>query len=244
MLVSIITVSYNSETTIARTIQSVLDQTYPEIEYIIVDGQSKDATVETAEKFQAAFEASPGKTLTILSEPDRGMYDALNKGARMAHGEIVGQINADDWYEPGAVETMVNHYQATDFDISWADLRILKNSGNIIKKAHMGRLWTTAGFNHPTMFSKRSVLLEFPYACEHMDDDFDMVTRVKLAGKRMILTHGILANYSFGGMSTKKSFKNMCSRIRMKYATYRRYGFSPLYWFYCVAMEGAKFLLG
>lgn len=244
MLVSIITVAYNSADTISRTIESVLNQTYDEIEYIIIDGASSDGTADVARSYLPAFAASNGKTLQVISEPDKGMYDALNKGAALAHGEIVGQINADDWYEPEAVAVMAEHYRKTSFDIAWADLRILKPSGTIIKKAFLGKLWTTAGFNHPTMFSRRELLLEFPYACEHMDDDFDMVTRAKLAGKKIILTHGILANYTFGGMSTAKSLKNLKNRIRMKYATYRRYGFSRLYWFYCAAMETAKFILG
>ena len=108
-LVTIISVAYNSGKTIARTIESVLNQTYGNIEYIIVDGASKDDTVQVARQYQQAFDAQPGRSLTILSEPDKGMYDALNKGARMAHGVLVGQINTDDWYEPDAVETMVRN---------------------------------------------------------------------------------------------------------------------------------------
>lgn len=105
MLVTIISVAFNSEATIARTIESVLNQTYENIEYIIVDGASQDKTVEIAKSYQAAFDKRPGRTLTIISEPDKGMYDGLNKGAKLAHGELVGQINTDDWYEPDAVET-------------------------------------------------------------------------------------------------------------------------------------------
>ena len=93
-----------------RTIESVLNQTYTNIEYIIIDGASKDRTVEVASAFQKRFDLKEGRKLTIISEPDRGMYDALNKGARMANGVIVGQINADDFYELDAVEKMVNLY--------------------------------------------------------------------------------------------------------------------------------------
>ena len=97
MLISIITVSYNAQDTIARTIESVLKQTFENIEYIIIDGASSDDTVEIAQTYQAVFDNTEGRSLTIISEPDNGMYDALNKGAKLAHGEIVGQINADDW---------------------------------------------------------------------------------------------------------------------------------------------------
>ena len=104
MLVSIITVAYNSEQTIARTMESVLNQTYPEIEYIVIDGASTDNTVSVAESFIPKFEARDGYSLRIISESDKGMYDALNKGAQMATGELVGQINADDFYELDGVE--------------------------------------------------------------------------------------------------------------------------------------------
>ena len=106
MLVSIITVAFNSEQTIRKTIESVLNQTYPEIEYIIVDGASKDGTAMIASEYIDLFASREGCSLTVISEPDMGMYDALNNGARIATGELVGQINADDWYESDAVEKM------------------------------------------------------------------------------------------------------------------------------------------
>ena len=94
------------------------------------------------------------------------------------------------------------------------------------------------------MFSKREVLLEIPYACEQMDDDFEMVLRANKAGKKIVTLNEVLANYRVGGMSTQKSVKNSAKRVKMKYATYRKHGYSPLYWFYCVAIEGAKYILG
>lgn len=122
MLVTVLTVAFNAEKTIARTMVSVLNQTYKEIEYIVIDGASKDKTVEVAKSYQAAFENTPGRSLTIISEPDKGMYDGLNKGARMAHGVLVGQINADDWYEPDAVETMVELYNKEKYDAACVNM--------------------------------------------------------------------------------------------------------------------------
>lgn len=241
--VTIITVAYNSADTIVDTIESVLNQTYSNIEYLVIDGLSKDSTVEIAKSYVQKFEEK-GMSMKLISEADQGMYDALNKGAVLALGELVGNINADDWYEPEAVERMVELYRKEKYDFAWADLRIIKPSGNMIKKARVGRFWTTAGFCHPTMFSKKEVLLEFPYACEQMDDDFEMILRANKAGKRIITLNEVLANYRFGGMSTKKSVKNLVERIKMKYATYRKHGYSPLYWFYCVAIEIAKYILG
>ena len=243
MLVTIITVVYNCETTISRTIESVLAQTYRDIEYIIIDGVSSDNTVSIANSYSERFEEY-GIKYIVLSEKDSGMYDALNKGAHMAHGEIIGQINADDWYEPNAVEKMVALYEREQYDFAWADLRIIRESGNIIKKAHIGKPWTTAGFCHPTMFSRKDALEEFPYACRCMDDDFDMITRAYSANKKIVVLNEVLANYSFGGMSTKKSIKDFYERIKMKYSTYRRNGFSRWYLMYCIVIELAKYVLG
>ena len=241
--VTIITVAYNCADTIATAIESVLNQTYSNLEYLVIDGLSKDNTVEIARSYISKFSAK-GMEMKVISEPDKGMYDALNKGISMASGELIGNINADDWYEPIAVEKMVELYKKEKYDLAWADLRIIKPSGNMIKKARVGKLWTTAGFCHPTMFSKREVLLELPYACEQMDDDFEMVLRANKAGKKIIAFNEVLANYRFGGMSTKKSFKDSVIRGKMKYRTYQKHGYSSLYWFYCVAIEGAKYILG
>lgn len=241
--VSIITVVRNNADTIARTIESVLNQTVKPSEYFILDGYSSDNTAELALSYAEQFSSS-GIEYQVISEKDKGMYDALNKGTHLASGVLLGQINADDWYEPTAIEDMVNLYLKEHYDIAWGDILIKRPQGDIRKKAHVGKIWTTAGFCHPAMFSRRHILLQYPYACEAMDDDFDMVTRARKAGVKICTTNQLITNYSFGGMSTEKSLRNTFYRIGMKYRTYRKNGYSPLYWFYCVAMEMAKFILG
>lgn len=243
MLVTVLSVAFNSGATIARTIESVLNQTYPNIEYIIVDGASKDNTVEVAESYREQFEAREGRTLRIISEPDKGMYDALNKGARAANGVLVGSVNTDDYYEPTAVEDMVDFYRETGYDVAWADIMIHKPTGSIRKKAKIGKLWTSIGFCHPSMFATKETLVEYPYACINMYDDFEFATRVHMAGKKVLTTNKLVSNFNFGGMSTTKNFKNMLKRIKIKYSIYKRHKMSPLYWFYCAAMEFAKFIL-
>lgn len=242
-MVTVLTVTYNSEKTVKKTIESVLAQTYKTLEYIIIDGASKDNTVEIAESYRQRF-AQKGYQYVIISEPDQGMYDALNKGIHMAAGELVGGVNADDWYEPTAVEEMVRHYEEDAYDIAWSDIRIHTRTGTMIKHAKTGRLKTTARFCHPSMFAKREVLLELPYANRQFDDDFDMILRAYRAKKKICVYPQVLSNYQFGGMSTKKSLKLMRERIGIKYGTYRRNGYSGWYYFYCVAMEAAKYLLG
>lgn len=243
-LVTILTVSFNSEKTISKTIEAVLNQTYPNIEYIIIDGASKDHTAEVARSYQEKFNNTPGRTLTVISEPDKGMYDALNKGARLAHGSLVGQTNADDWYEPDAVETMVNLYYNQHFDVAWGSIRVKKPTGDMVKHAKIGKLWTTSGWCHPAMFSRREILLAFPYACESMYDDFDYITAVKRAGKKILTIDKVISNFSFGGMSTQKNLRKVKKRVDILYKVYRKHGMSRLYYFHRWAMEIAKYLLG
>lgn len=240
--VSIITVAYNSEDTIKRTIKSVLNQTYPDIEYLIIDGASTDKTCEIAESYADQF-AKKGFTLRIISEKDQGMYDALNKGIRMAHGELIGSINADDWYEPDIVKEMVRHYEEDSYDIAWSDIMIHNGKKQFVKHAKNGWLKTTSGFCHPSMFATADALRELPYANRYMDDDFDFVLRAYKRHKKVKVYPQVLSHYSIGGMSTQKSFAKMRARIRMKYNTYRRNGYSVFYWFYCVLIEVAKFIL-
>lgn len=245
MLVTIISVAFNSEKTIQRTIESVLNQTYPEIEYIIVDGASADQTVEVAESFRKQFEKGKGRSLKIVSEPDQGMYDALNKGAKLAHGELVGQINTDDWYESTAVETMVRLYEKEKYDAAWGSIRMCGKK-TWIKHAKIGRLWTTSGWCHPGMFSRKDILLQFPYALESMYDDFDYITAVHQAGKKIVTTDEIISNFSFGegGMSTKKSLTEVKKRVGITYGIYKKYGMSKFYWWYRWAYELIKYIVG
>ncbi|MBR6850467.1 MAG: glycosyltransferase, partial [Lachnospiraceae bacterium] len=103
MKISIITISYNSEAVIAKTIESVLAQDYKgKAEYLIIDGASKDRTVEIAESYRDRF-AKKGYEYRIASEPDQGIYDAMNKGIRKSTGDIIGILNSGDWYEPVAL---------------------------------------------------------------------------------------------------------------------------------------------
>lgn len=243
-LVTILTVSYNSENTIPKTIEAVLNQTYANIEYIIIDGASKDNTAKVARSYQEKFDSTPGRTLTVISEPDKGMYDALNKGSRMATGALVGQTNADDWYEPDAVETMVKLYMKQHYDAAWGSIRVKKPTGDMIKHAKIGKLWTTNGWCHPAMFSTRETLLAFPYACESMYDDFDYITAVKQAGKKILTIDQVISNFSFGGMSTQKSLKEVKKRVNILYKVYRKHGLSRFYYFHRWAMELAKYVLG
>lgn len=241
--VTILTVALNSEATIARTIESVINQTYENIEYIVLDGASRDNTVKIARSYIERFNAMPGRSMKVFSEPDKGMYDALNKGARLAQGVIVGQINADDYYEPDAVQTMAELYEREKFDLAWGSVRVIKRTGNMIKHARRGLLWTTSHWCHPAAFARKEILLEYPYPLENSHDDFEFATHVYLDGKKILPIDKVISNFTFGGMTTQKSFKDVKKRIDEIYGIYKKYGMSKFYYLHRLVFETVKYFL-
>lgn len=244
MLVSIVTVCYNSEKTIRRAIESVLGQTYPKIEYIIVDGQSQDGTLAIAREYEDKFREK-GYSYRIISEKDNGIYDAMNKGIRASSGEIVGMINSDDWYEPIAAETAAAAYANNNFDIFYADINLIKENGDVIvKQSREDKFPTSRHWNHPTTFVAKSAYNEMGlYACKGVYDDFDLVLRFRKAGKRVVIQNIVLANFCTGGISNQKSLKSAIKRCKDRYRCYHDNGYSPFYILECVAMELAKLIL-
>jgi glycosyltransferase involved in cell wall biosynthesis len=167
MKISIITVCYNSEKTIATTIESVLVQTYHDIEYIIIDGNSTDKTVEIIKN---NFQFSTFN-FQLVSEPDTGMYDAMNKGIRMATGEIIGILNSDDFYNhPNCIERVAEVFRNQTIDACFADIRFV-NPKNQEKTV---RYYSSAKFNpgkfrlgfmpaHPTFFVRKKYFDQIGY---------------------------------------------------------------------------------
>lgn len=240
--VSVITVCYNCHDTLPKTIESVLGQTYDNIEYIIIDGLSTDKTVDVAEGYRARLLAK-GYSVIIQSEEDNGIYDAMNKGISIAGGELIGFLNSGDWYEPEAIEKVTNTYQDIGFDMFYADLRIFKRTGIMIKHARLRKYITTRDWNHPTTFITRKIYNRYRYACKGIYDDWDLVLRIRRAGYKIVILNEILANFRFGGISNQKNLKKAMGRGIERYRIYRENGYSRLYLFECVAMEAIKYLL-
>lgn len=240
--VSIVTVSYNSEATIQRTIESVLNQTWSHLEYLIIDGASSDDTVNIAAKYQKAFEAK-GMEYYIVSEKDHGIYDAMNKGIRMATGELVGIINSDDWYEPNALQCAVEYYEQQHYDLFYADLRMIGDKGSFIKKARDGHIVTSRYWNHPTTFIPKLVYEKYQYKNETIHDDWDLILRLRKEGARVCIAPVVLANFSRNGVSHEKGLRNALERAGIKYRIYRNNNYSRLYALECYGMEVAKLVL-
>lgn len=194
-LVTIITIVYNGEEHIAETIISVTDQSYPNIEYIIVDGGSTDSTLSIVDRFK-------DKVTHFISEKDRGISDAFNKGIRMAQGEIIGIINADDWYEKEAVEKIVAGIEG--YDVAYGDLQVWKDKDkDFIVKGNHRLLRNEMTVNHPTVFLRRQCYDRFgmfdeKYKCAM---DYDLLLRLLTGGCRFIHVPEVLANMRWGGVS-------------------------------------------
>ncbi|MBO4374607.1 MAG: glycosyltransferase [Lachnospiraceae bacterium] len=240
--VSIVTVCKNSEKTIERTIRSVLGQTYKNIEYIIKDGGSDDDTLKICRQFEKEFEKE-GMTMKIISSPDGGIYDAMNKGIDEAAGDIVGILNSDDIYEKDTVRIMAKEYAKQDFDLAFGDIRMVLPSGKtFVKKARLRSYTTSRDWNHPTQFVKRSIYDTYRYRCENISDDMDLYFRIKRDGKKIVVINEVLAEFMMGGVSSNIPFHEVGERIARRYRIYRRNGYSRFYIFECVAFEIIKYI--
>lgn len=242
--VSIVTVTYNSEKTLARTIESVLAQTVPCKEYFIKDGASTDGTVALAHSYDEAFREK-GIDFRVYSEPDEGMYHALNQVIALCSGTIIGSINSDDYYEPIAIETVIEEYEREPFDMIYGDLRMVRKKGNFIKYAKLSPYLTTRYWNHPTTFITRETYAREKYRCQAQTDDGDLMLRLRRGGYRVRIVHKILANFTFGdgGMSTTKNFHDSMARARMKWQMYRQNGCGVIYMLESYATEIVKYII-
>lgn len=174
MKISIITPSFNSEKTIEETIKSVLSQTYNDIEYLIIDGGSRDRTLEIVDKYK-------DKISKIVSEPDKGIYDGMNKGIKLATGEIVGILNSDDLYfDESVIENVMKVFKENKIDCLWGDLVYFKDDPNKFIRVWKGGNYKPGIFKtgwvppHPTFFVKKEIYekygyfrLDFPVAADY-----------------------------------------------------------------------------
>lgn len=178
MKVSLITVSYNSARTIADTLKSVQSQTYKDIEYIVVDGNSSDGTVEIVKQFlddsqdamQGRSEGASQKLVTkFLCERDKGIYDAMNKGLALATGDIIGVLNSDDFYcSNDVIEEVVRAFQQNNMDCLYGDLNYVDpiDTSKIVRKWRSG-VYRKENFlkgwmpPHPTFFVRKTCYDKF-----------------------------------------------------------------------------------
>lgn len=194
-LVSIITIVYNGERYIADAIGSVEAQTYRNLEYIIVDGGSTDGTLSIIRRYGDIV-------TTVVSEADKGIADAFSKGVQLANGEIIGMINADDWYAPDAVRRVVDAIGG--YDVAYGDLQLWKrDKPALVVRGDHHRLRNEMSVNHPTVFVRRECYQEFGLFNDRyaIAMDYDFLLRLAMAGRGFVHVPGVLANMRWGGVS-------------------------------------------
>lgn len=216
MLISIITVTLNSATTIERTIQSVLSQSYSSIEYIVVDGVSTDNTLDILEKYFSLFD----RRLKYISEPDTGIYDAMNKGFGMATGSIVGYLNSDDFFKDTfVVEKIVEAFNAYKIDAVFGNVLYIKDSKNKVKRKYSGKNFHPGILHygvmppHPSFYAKRSCYLRYGlYNTNfYIAGDFELLLRFFLKGNISYKYLDIdMVVMRLGGVSTRNVFSILC----------------------------------
>lgn len=227
MKVSLITVTYNSEKYLANCIGSVLRQSYPDIEYIIVDGGSTDKTLSIIRKFSRDIHR-------WISEKDRGMYDAINKGMRLATGDVIGILNSDDVFaSPNTVAKIVQCFKEKDVDSVYGDLVYV--AGNDTSKVHRywkGDTYKRTAFHwgwmpaHPTFYVRRNLVEQLGGYKTHFFSaaDFEFMTRYLYKHRiSSFYLSELIVKMRKGGMSNS-SLKKRLRANRRDYLALKRNG--------------------
>ena len=242
MKISLITATYNSASTLRDTINSVLAQSFNDYEYIIVDGKSSDGTVEIVKEMEPLF----GGRLRWISESDRGLYDAINKGIRMSNGEIVGIINSDDFFHRDDVlMNVAKSFEKDDVDAIYGDVRfVAPDNLNKTIRYYSSRFFKPWKFRfgfmpaHPTFYTKKNFFEKYGYYKTDYKIAADFELLLRFIGIRKIHVQYIPLDFMkmrIGGLSTSgfsstkllnKEIKRACAEngVKTSYlALYSRY---------------------
>jgi len=215
-LVSIITVVFNGEKYIEETIKSVIDQSYKNIEYIVIDGGSLDTTLHILKKYETEIDL-------LVSESDNGLYDAMNKGIRLATGEFIKFINADDLLEKNSIQIFISEYN------KFKDNNCVFNSylNRIDSEGNTKAIWTNsskvlkgyAAFLHPSWFVPMKIYKKFGlYSLKYpISSDYEYYLRLKKEGVCFSTIEEPLVSFRKGGVS------NSCDSLADDYKIFLKY---------------------
>lgn len=205
--ISIITPTFNSENTLHGTVEALLRQTFSDFEYIIIDGVSKDKTLDKMKSYIPAFEEK-GVIVRVISEPDKGVYDAMNKGISLAQGELIGINNSDDWYEDNALEAMwkkftdgkVNKSKSMIYGIErvWKDDKIF----NVQRRG--ASFISESVLPHSTFFVSKEVYEKYGAfdLSVRVLADYDFICRCVSQGVNLEEVDTVISNFRLGGISS------------------------------------------
>jgi len=195
-LVTVITVVLNGEKYVEQTFKSVFNQTYSNIEYIVIDGGSKDNTIDIIEKYTNQIDF-------WQSEPDKGLYFAMNKGIGLAKGELIGILNADDYYTEDTVKFIVESYLNTNADVFHGDILLMTENGSVRMKPDFNKMQQQPSVFHPTCFVKKVVYDEIgSFDTQYkISADYDFLLRCIKHNYKFNYIPYVLCHFRPGGMS-------------------------------------------
>lgn len=229
---TVVTVTFKAEDVLSKTIESVLNQTYAPYEYLIIDGLSPDKTVEIAEGYKDAF-AEKGIRYQIISEKDNGIYNAMNKGVKLATGQFLSFLNAGDWYELDALENINAFYNEEPFDLTYGGLHYINPDGSVTNK--MSKLdkfpVSSRHWNHPSMFLKTKIYKKYGFDESFKAyADFELYVKLRKTKAKIRVIDKVITNFVADGVSTDTNMKKVLARSKEKYRAYRKNKYSIIYW--------------
>ena len=206
MKISIVTICYNNERDIRATLESVVNQTYNDIEYIIKDGGSKDGTMTIVNEYK-------DKVAKIISCPDHGIYDAINQGIQAATGEVVGLIHAgDQLHDCAVIAKIANHFMQNDIDVLYGQSKIVNQRGKIVRINHSPQFnpfYMRLGWapSHPSIYAKKTVFDKIGYYDLNIGYASDYQWMVRCFYKnaknlKIMRLNGYILRFYMGGEST------------------------------------------
>ncbi len=220
--ISIITVTYNAISTIEQTMLSVLNQNYDNIEYIIIDGASTDGTVDSIKRYDEKVREGeyPNVIFRWISEPDKGIYDAMNKGIMMTTGEWVGIINSGDYYEPFILEKIIREaYRQPDIDLFFGNMKIIREGKYFRDEIFNGSInLKIMNICHPTVFIRKNIYIQYGIFDEkfRIAADYDLLLRFYKRNIKFKYLDTFIASFATGGVSSVFTLKILRERYQIR----------------------------
>lgn len=207
-LVTVVTICKNAHEVIAETVGSVLGQRYERLEYIVVDGGSADGTLELVRQFS-------GRIQQLVSEPDRGIYDAMNKGARLARGEWVCFMNAGDRFcDDDAISRALSTADSNDYVVYGDTIVHYGNQySKLVPAGNPETLWKRMVFWQQSTFVRRELLLQYPFDLRYgIAADFKFYLSAQAAGFSFHYSESVIAEFDAEGLSNRRRLRSIWER--------------------------------
>lgn len=218
VFITVITVCYNSEKTIEKTLKSMLSQTYSNYEYLIIDGKSTDGTLKILHQYEPLFRGR----MKIYSEEDRGIYDAMNKGIIKASGDLIGMVNSDDYYESDALEIMAKEMEniSNPYVVLYGFQRNFRKEKEVKTFLYHHDFLKNQMITHPTCFVTPQVYRDLGLFNTKYKSSADYEFMLRIYDTKKVYfqpVYKIISNFREGGMSGSQTGYRETLQLQLKY---------------------------